>query len=214
MTTAIRRWPLTRVALLFAFVCIAGALAAFQQSDTERERLERVEDILKALDVKDGMQVADIGSGDGFYTIRIARAVAPTGRAYGVDIRAEALERLKQRLVGEKTPNVDVIQGEPNDPKLPAEAIDAVLIRNSYHEMPEFRGMLSGIARGLKRGGLLVIVEPIHPDRRKSPREEQVKEHEIAPELVEADLREAGFEILERIDPFVEFPRFRLVVFG
>ena len=120
MTAAIRRYRLTHIALLFSSACIAGAATGFQQSDAEREQLERVEDILKALGVKDGLQVADVGSADGFYTIRIARGVAPAGRAYGVDIRAEVLEKLEQRMLRDKVVNFDVIQGEPNDPKLPA----------------------------------------------------------------------------------------------
>ncbi len=201
--------PVFVSALLAALAIGAPSLSALQESDADRERTERVADILAALGVRDGLYVADVGSADGFYTLRIARAVAPTGRAYGVDIRADALDRLRQRMLREKVANFDTIHGEPNDPKLPAGELDAVLIRNSYHEMPEFRGVLAGIMRGLKTGGILVIVEPIHTERRHSPREEQVKEHEIAPELVEADLREAGFELLERRDPFVEFPKFR-----
>jgi predicted methyltransferase len=190
-------------------LCVLSLSSLAQESEAERERSERVADILAALGVRNGLQVADVGSADGFYTVRIARAIAPAGRAYAVDIRADALERLRERMAREDITNLEVIQGEANDPKLPPGAIEAVLIRNAYHEMSEYRRVLAGIARGLRPGGILVIVEPIEADKRQRSREEQVKEHVIAPDLVEADLREAGFEVLERQDPFVESARFR-----
>jgi predicted methyltransferase len=205
--------PLKRHVLRLSVIALVGAVclltcairvATAQESEAERERNERVSDILAALGVKEGSHVADVGSNDGFYTVRIARAVGPTGRAYAVDISSAALERLRERMARDQITNLEPILGEVNDPKLPAGELDAVLIRNAYHEMPEYRGVLAGIRRGLKPGGILVIVEPIEDDRRSQPREEQVKQHEIAPDLVEADLREAGFEVLDRREHFTE----------
>jgi ubiquinone/menaquinone biosynthesis C-methylase UbiE len=199
----------TRLIVVVALCLLPSAVRRMtaQESEAERERVERVSDILAALGVKEGLRVADVGSNDGFYTIRIARAVGPTGRAFAVDISTAALDRLRERIARDHITNLEPLLAAPNDPKLPTEAIDAVLIRNAYHEMPEYRGVLAGIARALKPGGILAIVEPIRDDRRLLPREEQVKEHEIAPELVEADLREAGFEVLERRERFTEAPK-------
>ena len=83
--------------------------------------------------------------------------------------------------------------------------MDAVLIRNAYHGMPEYRSVLKGVMSGLKPGGVLIVIEAIHEKHRNLSRELQVKEHEIAPEIVEAELREAGFEIVERDDSFTKF---------
>jgi ubiquinone/menaquinone biosynthesis C-methylase UbiE len=181
-----------------------GRLTA-QESERDRERVERVSDILAALGAREGLHIADVGSNSGFYTVRIARAVGPTGRAYAVDIQRDALDRVRQRVAKERITNLEPILSEVDDPKLPSGAIDAVLIRNAYHEMTSYRSVLAGISRGLKPGGILVIVEPIHEKRRQLSREEQTKEHEIAPELVEADLREAGFDVLEVQERFQEF---------
>jgi predicted methyltransferase len=103
--------------------------------------------------------------------------------------------------------NVEVILGDTTDPKLPPGQIDAVLIRNAYHEMPEYRSILAALAKSLKAGGVLVVIEAIREKNRALSRAEQIKEHEIAPDIVASELREAGFEIVEQQDPFTTFTR-------
>ena len=191
-----------------AFVVAAMLLAApafAQQDEREREKTERVADILTALGVRDGAHVADLGSADGFYTLRIAKAVAPTGKAYAIDIEQKSLDKLRERTQKEAITNVEIILSEPADPKLPAGALDAVLIRNAYHEMVAYREILKGVMSGLKPGGVLVVSDSISDSLLDKPREQQVKEHYIAPGIVEAELREAGFEILDRDDGFTRF---------
>jgi ubiquinone/menaquinone biosynthesis C-methylase UbiE len=186
--------------LLFLFVSVSAGFA--QRDEAEREKQERVADILVALGARDGAKIADLGSADGFYTLRIARAAAPSGRAYAVDIDAKALDRLRERAQKDEISNVELILGDAADPKLPAGEIDAVLIRNAYHEMPEYRSILGAVAKSLKAGGVLVVIEAIRDKNRTLSREAQVKEHNIAPEIVDSELRDAGFEIVERVDPF------------
>ena len=190
---------------VLAALLVAGAHA--QQNEAEREKFERVADVFAAMGVHDGAHMADVGSADGFYTLRLAKAVGPTGVAYGVDIDQKMLDKLRERARTENITNIEVILGEPADPKLPADRLDAVLIRNAYHEMPEYKGVLAGITAALKPGGLLVIIEALHDNNREKTREQQVKEHELAPEIVEVDLREAGFEILSREELFTKFTR-------
>ena len=194
------------LAVVICSVLTAGVASA-QQNEADRERTERVADILVALGAKDGARIADVGSADGFYALRIARAVAPTGRAYAVDIDQAALTKLGEHAKRDGITNVEAILGATDDPRLPAGEIDAVLIRNAYHEMPEYRGVLAGITRALRPGGMLIVIESLHDNVRAKTRAEQVKEHEIAPEIVEAELREAGFEIVERQDSFTTFTR-------
>ena len=199
-----RRRTATVIAVTIV-VLTAGTLA--QQDEREREKTERVADILIALGVRDGAHVADLGSADGFYTLRIAKAVAPNGRAYAIDIEQKSLDRLRERAQQDAVTNIEIILSEPEDPKLPAAALDAVLIRNAYHEMTAHREILKGVMNGLKPGALLVVIEAIHDNLLDKSREQQVKEHEIAPGIVEAELREAGFEIVDRDDAFTKFTR-------
>jgi predicted methyltransferase len=196
-----------RTAMLLLFLLLPVSLLGAQQTEAEREKQERVADILAALGARDGAVIADLGSADGFYTLRIARAVAPGGRAYGVDIDAKALDRLRERAQADGITNIEVLLGDTADPKLPPGQIDAVLIRNAYHEMPEYRSILAAVAKSLKPGGVVVIIEAIRDKNRRLSRAEQIKEHEIAPEIVAAELREAGFEIVEQQDPFTAFTR-------
>lgn len=188
-----------------AMVLLSDVALAQAQDEALREKTERVADILTALGVRDGAHVADLGSADGFYTLRIAKAVAPSGKAYAIDIEQKSLDKLRERAEKDAITNVDIILSEPADPKLPAGALDAVLIRNAYHEMVAYREILKGVMSGLKPGGVLVVSDSISDSLLDKPREQQVKEHYIAPGIVEAELREAGFEILDRDDAFTRF---------
>lgn len=197
-----RRAVLLSVLVLLALVVLS---ATAQRDESEREKRERVADILIELGVRDGAHVADIGSGEGFYTFRIAKAVAPSGRAYAVDISEKALQQLRERATTDGVTNIEAILSEVDDPKLPDNTLDAVLIRNAYHEMTEHRTILKAVINSLRRGGQLVVVESIVEKTRSLPRDGQVKEHEIAPEIVEVELRDAGFEIVKRDDKFTTF---------
>jgi len=188
-----------------AMILLSDVALAQPQDEPLREKTERVADVLTALGVRDGAHIADVGSSDGFYTLRIAKAVAPTGKAYAIDIEQKSLDKLRERAQKEAITNVEIILSEPADPKLPPGALDAVLIRNAYHEMVAYREVLKGVMSGLKPGGLLVVSEGISDSLLDKPREQQVKEHYIAPGIVEAELREAGFEIVDRDDAFTRF---------
>ena len=199
-----RRQTVVLAAVIALLLSFPGAAVA-QRDETEREKTERVADILTALGARDGAHIADLGSADGFYTVRIAKAVAPAGRAYAIDIEQPSLDKLKTRAASDGISNIDIILSEVADPKLPGATLDAVLIRNAYHEMTEHRGILKGVMTGLKPGGVLVVIEAIHDNLLDKPREQQVKEHVIAPGIVESELREAGFEIVDRDDAFTRF---------
>jgi predicted methyltransferase len=197
--------------LLSVSAAVAVALlfndSAVAQDEAAREKTERVADILTALGARDGAHIADLGSADGFYTLRIAKAVAPGGRAYAIDIETKSLDRLRSRADTEGITNIEIILSEPADPKLPAGTLDAVLIRNAYHEMTDYRSILTGVMAGLKPGGLLVVSEGIRDNLLTAPRDQQTKEHYIAADIVAAELKDAGFEIIDRDDAFMRFTR-------
>jgi len=195
-----------RTTIALAILLLAGR-GFGQQDELAREKSERVADVLTAIGARDGAHIADLGSADGFYTLRIAKAVAPAGRAYAIDIEKKSLDRLRSRADAEGITNIEIILSEPADPNLPAGKLDAVLIRNAYHEMTDYRSILKGVMAGLKPGGLLVVSEGIHDNLLTASRDQQVKEHEIAPDIVAAELGEAGFEIVDRDDAFMRFNR-------
>jgi SAM-dependent methyltransferase len=135
----------------------------------------------------------------------IDRGFEPNGRIVAVDISETALNKLRDRAGCETLGNVEVVVGAVDDPHLPAGQFDAVMIHNAYHEMTEHAAMLAHFRAALKPGGRLVVVEPMHDSSRGLTREKQVALHDIAIEIVDGELRAAGFGVLERDDAFIKF---------
>jgi ubiquinone/menaquinone biosynthesis C-methylase UbiE/rhodanese-related sulfurtransferase len=172
------------------------------QGEANRDRWQRVPDIFDAMGVREGAVVADVGAGSGYFTTRLATAVGPTGRVLAVDISANALRSLERRVKADGLANVELVEGTPADPRLPAGALDAALIVNAYHEMTEHQAMLAAIRLALKPTGRLVIVEPIEEGARGASRASQERNHQIAPLYVQQDAIAAGFVIVRVEDPF------------
>jgi precorrin-6B methylase 2 len=197
------------VALLLSVSMLSGSALAEQDADRAREEARReawqnVPKILEALGVVPGAVVADVGAGDGFFTVRLARAVGTNGRVHAVDVSSRVLEKLRARVADERLSNVVVTEGSAWDPRLATGTLDAALIVNSYHEMTEYRAILTNLRQALKPEGRLVIIEPISAKRRDEPRDVQTKQHEIGAEYVQQEAREAGFRVARLEDPFVK----------
>ncbi len=188
---------------LLAAVLQPGELRAQRHS---RDEWQRVPDVLAALAIGDGSRVADVGAGSGYFTRHLAGQVGTTGRVFAVDISERALSQLRRLVEDEGLENVEVVRGDVDDPRLPDGALDAVLVVNAYHEMTEYEAMLSGMFRALKPGGRLVMLERGNTDSSRS-RDRQMAEHEMSINLVAKELREAGFDILERDEHFTENER-------
>jgi SAM-dependent methyltransferase len=180
-------------------------LLRLRLEDAERERWQRVAEIARSLDLREGDSAADVGAGEGFFSIRLARAVGPGGRVFAVEIGERAVAALSRRAEAGSLQSLQPVLGAVDDPHLPKESLQAVLIVNAYHEMPSYEAMLARLFDSLKPGGRLVLVEPWSAKRRGEPRADQTKDHLIAPELAEAELLRAGFEIATRRDDFIHF---------
>jgi ubiquinone/menaquinone biosynthesis C-methylase UbiE len=124
----------------------------------ERDREERPDLVMAALALRPGDVVADVGCGTGYFTWRIAQAVGETGRAYGVEIQQEMLDRLARAMKERSIRNVSGILGAVDDPHLPI-PVDLVLMVDVYHELSHPAEMMAAICRRLKPGGRMVFVE-------------------------------------------------------
>lgn len=127
-----------------------------------RESRQREEDcamLLKALDVKPGQVVCDMGCGNGFYSLQLAKLVGEQGRVLAVDIQPEMLHLLAERARQEQITNIELIQGSPIDPKLPPQGVDLILLVDVYHEFSHPKQMLDAMRRALKPDGRIALAE-------------------------------------------------------
>jgi predicted methyltransferase len=177
----------------------------FKAGDANREPYQNATELLAALQVSHGDWVADVGAGAGYYSMRLADLAGPEGKVFSEDISTRAMGWLNARVKLFNLRNVEVIKGEIDDPKLPADRLAAVLIVDSYHHFTNHQAMLEKIFQALKPGGRLVITDYSFREHRTQPREDQLKLHEIDPDLVRTEAGRSGFEIVKRQDPFVKW---------
>jgi precorrin-6B methylase 2 len=138
---------------------VMGHQAAGWLERPEREKEEQPAKLVEALKLQPGDVVADIGAGSGYYTFRMAPKVGPKGKILAVDIQPEMLDLIRRRMKDSKIENVEPIQGTEADPKLPAGAVDLILLVDVYHEFSYPFEMTEAMVKALKPGGRLVFVE-------------------------------------------------------
>ena len=124
-----------------------------------RQREEDCQRLLTELRLRPGQAVCDLGCGNGFYTLELARRVGPRGKVYAVDIQPEMLELLRKRMAAARLSNVVPVLGTETDPKLPAASFDLVLLVDVYHEFSHPEAMLAAIRRALRPGGQVALAE-------------------------------------------------------
>jgi ubiquinone/menaquinone biosynthesis C-methylase UbiE len=105
------------------------------------------------------MSVADVGAGEGYYTVRLAPLVGPKGRVLAQDIVPETRDNLARRVQREQLDNVALKLGAPNDPKLPARSFDRIFLIHMYHEIERPSEFLWNLRPALKQGGSVVVVD-------------------------------------------------------
>jgi predicted methyltransferase len=135
-----------------------GSYAA-RLTDPARDAWQKPDQVVAALGLGPGAVACDVGSGPGYFTLRLARAVGPQGRVYAVDVEPALLAALRDRLEAERIANVTPVLSVPSDPLLPAATCDLVLVVNTYHHFPDGPGYLRRLAEALRPGGRVVNVD-------------------------------------------------------
>jgi ubiquinone/menaquinone biosynthesis C-methylase UbiE len=155
--------------------------------DPGRDEWQKPEQVVRALELKPGQCVADIGAGTGYFNRHLARAVGRTGKVYAIDIELQMVEYMRQRAEREKTPQVEAVMGAPDDPRLPEGGVDLVLIVDTYHHIDGRVKYLRRLARRLRPGGRVAIVDfekrelPVGP-----PLDHKLSRDEVVEEFMEA----------------------------
>ncbi len=157
----------------------------------ERADEERPQEMLEQLQIQPGMTVCDMGCGDGFYTVQLARLVGPQGKVLAVDIQPEMLQALGKRCEQERIDNVEIIQGKTYDPRLPKEAIDLILMVDVYHEFSHPVEMLAAMRQALKPTGAIALVE----FRAEDPTVPILPEHKMTRKQILKEYQANGFKV-------------------
>jgi ubiquinone/menaquinone biosynthesis C-methylase UbiE len=186
----------SRLLIALALVVVTLPVIA-QEAQVKRDDWQRVDDVFREMGVGPGSHVADLGAGGGYFTTRLAKAVGAQGRVYAVDVNPVSLRELREALPKDLT-NIEIVRADEDDPKLPAGELDAVLGVTAYHEFAEYAAVLARVREALKPGGRLVLIEPTPQRADDVTRAAQTRRHQIAIEFAEADLTQAGFEIVKK----------------
>ncbi len=128
-------------------------------ADPQRDAWQKPDEVVRALGLAPGQTACDIGAGPGYFTLRLAAAVGPRGRVYAVDVEAQILAALQQRLSQSGVRNVTPVLSVADDPLLPEASCDVVLVVDTYHHFPDPPAYLKRLAGLLRPGGRVVNID-------------------------------------------------------
>ena len=174
---------------------------------SSRDKWQRPDEVLEALELREGDVIADIGAGGGYFTEKLAGRVGPTGHVYATDVQPVMIKKLGERVAKRGLTNVTVIQGEFHNPNLPPASCDWVFLSSVYKEIDERPAYMRKVRDVLKKNGRVAILE-YRPDARGPgpPRRDRLPEARVIEEM-----EAAGFRLLRRFD---FLPREYFLVFG
>jgi len=162
---------------------VAGIISPAYSDEATRDQRGEAERVLNRLGVKAGVRVADVGAGDGYYTVRLARRLGRGATIYAEDITPEYLQRLRARLARERIDGVMVVQGEPRDPKLPRAAVDVAILAHVYHEIENPYEFLYRLRPSLAPDARVAIVDVDKP----------TQDHGTPPALLRCEVTAVGY---------------------
>lgn len=156
-------------------------------TESARDKRGESEVVMEIARLAKGMSVADIGAGEGYYTVRLAEEVGDKGRVLAQDIDAEALTRLGNRVSRERLDNVSIKPGEITDPKLPANSFDRIFMVHMYHEVTEPYAFIWHMRPALRKDGEVIVVDVNRPSGT----------HGIPPKQLFCEFEAVGYKLME-----------------
>ena len=169
----------------------SGDLSIFDYPD--RDKKLHINQVMDLLGIAPGKSVADIGAGSGWFTVRAAQRVTPAGRVYAVDINPEAIRYVQERVQKEKLTNVKTILGTADNPRLPANSVDAVLLLKTYHEVAQPVELMRNLRSTLRADARVGIID----------RNGNGENHGVQKKVVIQEVESAGYRLLEEHDELV-----------
>ena len=173
---------------------------------SERDLEEDPDRAIDVLRIEKGSTVADVGAGSGYMTVKLSKKVGPQGKVYANDIQQGMLDLLNKRLAKSKITNVSTVLGTQDDPRLPPDALDLVLMVDVYHELSQPQLMLRHIRASLKPGGRLVLLEY----RKEDPDIPIRPEHKMSVADAKLEVEAEGFKLTKTNE---DLPRQHILIF-
>jgi ubiquinone/menaquinone biosynthesis C-methylase UbiE len=180
---------------------VAPTVSDTFSTEDARDRLGEAEQVMDLAGIKAGMSVADVGAGEGYYTVRLARVVGLKGRVLAEDIVPEVRDQLSDRVQRERLDNVAVKLGTADNPMLPPASFDRLFLVHMYHEVQSPYAFLWHLREGVKASGLVIVVESNRPVRR----------HGMPPAMLKCEFAALGMQpvkaamLASREDYFMAF---------
>ncbi len=172
-----------------------GDLSIFDYPD--RDKKLHINQVMDLLGIDAGKSVADIGAGSGWFTVRAAERVTPTGKVYAVDINPEAIRYVQERAQKEKLTNITTVLGTGNNPRLPPDSVDAVLLLKTYHEVAKPVELMRNLRVALKTGARVGIID----------RNGNGENHGVQKNVAIQEVESAGYRLLGEHDELVKDDR-------
>jgi len=161
----------------------------------QRVATQKIDEVLSKLALKPGMVVADIGAGSGLFSRPLAKAVAPAGKVYAVDVQQDLLDHINKRDKDENIRNIQTVLGEFNDPKLPARDVDLAFINDVLHHIQNRAVYLKALGGYIKANGRIVIIE-MNKNDPNTPHKSQ-PELLVGREEIQQWMSDAGFKLVQ-----------------
>ena len=183
---------LTLIALL---VASCARLKQFAYEGFNRDSWQQPDKVIAALNLHPGAVVADLGSGGGYFTFKLARAVAPSGKIYAVDVDKDMIELIAKRLKEESGNNVETILATATDLLLPQTGVDLIFTVNTYHHIADRLAYFANVRKYLRPGGRIAIIDL---DRRAWL--EGLLGHYTPSETIKREMEQAGYALQQQLD--------------
>jgi ubiquinone/menaquinone biosynthesis C-methylase UbiE len=184
--------------LVLAIALLMAGCAQLKQcayAGINRDEWQQPQKVIAALKIQPGASVADLGSGGGYFTFRLAEAVGPSGKVYAVDIDRDMVDLIAERATKEERSNVEVILARPEDPSLPKAGVDLIFTSNTYHHIEDRVAYFANLRKYLRRNGRVAIIEF---DRRGWL--EGLLRHYTPSEFIKREMEQAGYTLQQEFD--------------
>ena len=169
---------------------VAGIVSPIWSSGPDRDAADESGQLIRRLDIKPGMVVADIGAGSGYHTLRLSPAVGPTGVVYAEDIVESYISGLRREAESRGLKNVRIVVGSVDDPELPDGVIDRAIMVHMYHEIENPYALLWNLAADMKPGGRVGVIDLDRP----------TEGHGTPPALLKCEFEAVGYRQVSEAD--------------